>query len=410
MDEPLLRDLATRFLLPFFSGADLLPESEASARRHQRVAFRDPCSISFKARRADTYRLILHRSQSFDTLGSGRVTEKRVVEAFIDVVQRIEGGLGTEYKEDLLAAFQRRVVVAAIAPLNGKVAVLKALDQLSLWASRLYEGKPIAAAFGFQPNAQADSVLLEDMCQQDFCAVLSNGFDTLICFDRDGRFATHDSLDSPDTSPSFAPNRQASIAAWTVDGKIALVLNRLGEILIFKDTQLVFARRSGTWHFLTHEPVLSQMGNIGLPEVRKAVYESCLDASFARTGACLGIVKSSQSTRWKELAPSQDDHLAEARSVKARTLFRAVSDLPFQSLDRRFRQELLAIDGAAILDHRGTILTVGAILQIGGGSAGGGRLAAAKALSALGVGIKVSQDGSITGFHSGKDEPSFIVM
>jgi len=79
-------------------------------------------------------------------------------------------------------------------------------------------------------------------------------------------------------------------------------------------------------------------------------------------------------------------------------------------LDRRLRQELVAIDGATLIDHKGTILAVGAILKIAGGSTGGGRLAAAKALSKLGVGIKVSQDGGITGFHDGNAEPKFIVM
>ena len=82
----------------------------------------------------------------------------------------------------------------------------------------------------------------------------------------------------------------------------------------------------------------------------------------------------------------------------------------FQDLDRRLRQELVAIDGATLVDHKGTILAVGAILRIDGGSAGGGRLAAAIALSKLGVGIKVSQDGGIAGFHDGSDHPKFSVM
>ena len=67
--------------------------------------------------------------------------------------------------------------------------------------------------------------------------------------------------------------------------------------------------------------------------------------------------------------------------------------------DRRLRQEILAIDGATILDHNGQILAAGAILKVPGGSSGGGRRAAAVALAALGVGIKVSADGGIEGFR-----------
>jgi DNA integrity scanning protein DisA with diadenylate cyclase activity len=82
----------------------------------------------------------------------------------------------------------------------------------------------------------------------------------------------------------------------------------------------------------------------------------------------------------------------------------------FYALDRRLRQELVAIDGATVLDSEGRILAVGAILKIDGGSSGGGRLAAAKELSKLGLGIKVSQDGGIRGFHDGNKEEAFIVM
>jgi hypothetical protein len=86
----------------------------------------------------------------------------------------------------------------------------------------------------------------------------------------------------------------------------------------------------------------------------------------------------------------------------------------FQELDRRFRQELLAIDGATLIGHDGTVLAVGAILKIEGGSTGGGRLAAAQTLSQYGLGIKVSQDGPIQGFRSEPgvlpSEPVFSVM
>ena len=82
----------------------------------------------------------------------------------------------------------------------------------------------------------------------------------------------------------------------------------------------------------------------------------------------------------------------------------------FQDLDRRLRQELLAIDGATLIDQEGELLAVGAILKIPGGSTGGGRLAAAIELSTLGLGVKVFQDGGISGFHDGNKEPIFRVM
>ena len=84
--------------------------------------------------------------------------------------------------------------------------------------------------------------------------------------------------------------------------------------------------------------------------------------------------------------------------------------MPFQDLDRRIRQELLALDVATPLDHNGQVLAVGTILKIQGGSAGGGRLAAAQESGKLGLGITISQDGGILGFRDARSTPEFSIM
>jgi DNA integrity scanning protein DisA with diadenylate cyclase activity len=96
--------------------------------------------------------------------------------------------------------------------------------------------------------------------------------------------------------------------------------------------------------------------------------------------------------------------------TKAKLLKQSINNRPFHQLDRRIRQELVSIDGATLIDNRGLILAVGTILKIDGGSEGGGRLAAAKALGKLGVGIKISQDGGITGFNDKSDVPKFYIL
>ena len=53
------------------------------------------------------------------------------------------------------------------------------------------------------------------------------------------------------------------------------------------------------------------------------------------------------------------------------------------------------MDGATILNKKGDILAVGAIIQNESGSYGGGRGAAAKRLSKYGMAIKISTDGYI---------------
>jgi hypothetical protein len=186
------------------------------------------------------------------------------------------------------------------------------------------------------------------------------------------------------------------VADWSTGDRIGVVLNRNGEILIFKRKRLVFARRRGVWHHFTHDPIIRQMGRVGSEDLRQAVYEACLDVSFARTGGCIALAKSNRRGSLNDLV-NPDDFLADGQSTKSRAL-KALVDKPFHELDRRFRQELAAIDGAMVLDHKGTVLSVGAIVRVPGGSESGARRAAAKALSRLGVGIKISADGGIAGF------------
>jgi hypothetical protein len=410
MDKEQLRELAEGFLVPLISGAHLDAKCKESTKREALVALVDPCTIAFKAGKSDNYRLVLRRSQPFEKVTGGELAESNVLEAFVRVVQAMEHGLQSWYSADLRATFPRRVVAKALCSREqDEEPVLAAIDQLSAWAGQQYEGKPIPAAIGFVTRDHTGVAPFLDMCHETFSAVISNGLDTILTCNFGGEVVGHQALDPPITSPPFAPYRLAAISHWATNGRLALVLNRVGEILVFRDRQLCFTQRGGQWHFLTHEPVITQMGRPDDRNVRRAVYATSIDASFARTGACIGVVTSNHASRWKRLI-SDEDYLSPPKSIKAKVLASIVGTKKFHQLDRRLRQELVAIDGATVIDHMGTVLAAGAIVQVPGGSSGGGRLAAAKALSGLGLGIKVSQDGAITGFHDGNDGPKFMVM
>ena len=79
-----------------------------------------------------------------------------------------------------------------------------------------------------------------------------------------------------------------------------------------------------------------------------------------------------------------------------------ISGRKFHELDRTLLAELVAIDGAIVVDYDGTIIAAGAIIKIEAGSLGGGRLAATKSMAKYGVAIKVSQDGIMQGFSADK--------
>lgn len=411
MQEQLLREIAEEYLLPFFSGARLENNATPSTPREELVALRDPLSISFKVNRNDNYRLTITRSQPFSSNSKPVIEEIELVRSFVKVVSSMEDHLTTYLRPDLLSTFQRRVVARAIRGEQHEEIILAGIDQLAGWGNRLYEGMPISASLGFRQTPQAHDITLRSLARHDFAAVLTNGFDTILSFDFQGRLVAHEVLKEGETIPSYCPMRQTPIAEWTTikDTRVALSLNRLSEILVFRDQQMLFARRSGRWHFLTHDPVISQMRIPRDRNLRLAIYETCLDASFARTGACIGVVSQEHQRGWQSIVDNQD-HLTHPTSEKAVALNLVTRGKNFTELDRRTRQELSAIDGATVISHQGEILAVGAILKISGGSAGGGRLAAAKALSGLGIGIKVSQDGGITGFRAGEDEPAFRIM
>lgn len=417
MDEPLLREIAERYLLPFFSGARLELQAEKSSASEKTVAFViNQQTIGFKVNKHDGYRLHIRRDQSFSAATSP-AGEFNLIQAFIDCLSSMESILTQDLKDEFLSTFQRRVIAKAIAPEGKYKTILSAIDQISLWASRLYEGAPICSAIGISLDAENPSSLtLQNIGSGDFGAVLSNGIDTLLEFNQDLEFVKHHVLDLPSTTEKVSPWRHRAIAEWTngAVGRIALVLNRAGEILIFIHGQLLFARRSGTWHFLTHDPVVSQMSVPKNPNVRQAIYETLLDASFARTGACIGVVRHRASQSWTELV-NITDRLDPAASDKAATIKRIIGGRLFHELPRALRQELVAIDGSTVMDHTGKILAVGAILRLPGGSTSGGRTAAAIELGKLGLGVKVSQDGGITGYLHAKDKdnsniPAFRTM
>jgi hypothetical protein len=402
VEQGLLQRLAGEYLCPLFPGA-WLAGSIPSTGQDLRVARPDARSLAFKVDAGDGYRLVLRRGEPFGP------TAQRIVRSFVDALREIEPALSTVYEPDVLRTLQKKVLARAIYGGDGQDPLLAIFDWLEEWAERSYEGQSVRGALGIDPHAHGAALTLDELGSLEFSAVLSNGIDTMVWVDAQGRVVGHECLDAPGVPPSFAPYFHAALAAWAVDGRVALALTRRGEILVFKDAQLLFAKRAGRWHFLTHRSFVTRMPVPNSLAVRRAVYESCLDASFAERGACIGVVTRGQASRWEEVVISSD-RLRTKGSLKARTLDLLIGGRSFFELDRRLRLELLSIDGALVLDHRGKVLAAGAILKIPGGSTGGGRLAAARVLASLGLGIKVSQDGSVVCFRGDDTEPVFSLM
>ena len=122
---------------------------------------------------------------------------------------------------------------------------------------------------------------------------------------------------------------------------------------------------------------------------------------FLCPGGCVAVLTQTDHSKIAKFLASRD-LISKTEQTRTKLLERAINNRGFQALNRRFRQELLSMDGATVLTSAGKILASGAIVKVPSGSTGGGRTAAAKQLSKLGIGIKISADGPITGIKKGK--------
>ncbi|BCS95721.1 hypothetical protein DSLASN_13530 [Desulfoluna limicola] len=359
----------------------------ASHRKHNMVAYISHSEIALKPSPDADYRIVLTRIPGFTP------EERKIAEDFVREMICMHKVNAGDYKAELLSFLPMRAICRH---LGSSDSIRKLLFQFDLWASRTYEGHSITASIGIDHDATEGTVTLDEVFAHDFSAVLTNGFDTLMVVTPEGKIYRSGQLDGNE-SPQYAPYRMRNIANWTTRTKIAVVLNQLGEQLVFRDKKLLFAKRRGVWMYYPHEQTLAQMQPPESRALRTALYQSCLDVSYARSGGCIGVVKSGNRRAVLEWIGDDDRLDAKSVSVKSKVIG-AMVKTRFQSLDRRLRQELLGLDGAMILSHQGDVLAVGAIISVPPGSGGGGRRAAAMRLSELGLGIKISEDGEIVGY------------
>lgn len=391
MDEPAFRLLLTEHLVPMIAGTDLGTATQSST-RHDLVAYESPVVLMMKPSRDADFRIRLVRSQAFTS------EEKRLIELFVEELAEIARRVDAAHLSDFMSAIPR-LVISKFLPKNvGRATLEQVIREFEALSSQTYEGHPVVAALGITGSVGHGAIRLEELWREDFSRVISNGFDSMYICGSDGRVFNVDYLPDP-PSVHFAPHRLGAIAEWCRDQRVAIVLNRSGELLIFKDRRLQFAKRRGAWRYYAHDSVVKRLA-VGNASLRRAVYESCLDVSFARAGGCVAVLSKTGLSKVTD-SVAEKDLIGRNEQTRTKLLERVVRK-SFQHLDRRLRQELLSMDGATVLTRKGKVLAAGAIVRVPGGSTGGGRRAAAMQLSKLGLAIKISADGPITGFRKKK--------
>ena len=367
---------------------------------------------------------------------------------FTETEQHIARNILAEWKkifstpriDDYAAVCIRQAQLIGIAKIlspKRHVTVLGILNLLSFWSSETYEGEKISFSVAIdEADPRPAQVNFFDVCKEDYAKVLTSGCDTLLVCNAEGGITAYCEALMPDEKEAahvYAPLPFLPVAYWTSQQRCAFCLSKNGDILIFKNRQLFFAKRRGKWLHFSHQAYLAELGYQGQGGNRgtiEALYLSLLDVSFRRKGACIGFFKKNAVTPWminerrnQRIAQNMDqaelvrisqehlqrhleeivnekDILAQAGGSKTALLRTALPSTNFAQIPRKLRAELLSIDGATLIFDDGSVFAVGAILKVPGGSTSGGRKAAALTLAEHGIGIKVSNDGHITAWSN----------
>jgi hypothetical protein len=395
MNQEAFRRIVASSLVPMLQGT-LRPEPERSTPRERTSAFvKNQYALAVKLHRSDESRLVIERSHAFSS------DESSLAKEFVNELGSIAGLKAPEnYEADLLGAVPRRVAARHLNRGDPDGLLTTLLEGLENWSAATYEGQRIAAALSLEADDGPTDVPLDSLWDKPYGPVLSNGIDTVLRIGGNGGIIALESLATTAAPSSHAPFRFGPLAAWSADHGVAAALTRQSEILVFAGGKLRFAKRAGRWLHYAHEATVTRFTLPHDRSMRHQLYATCLDVSFARTGGCLGIVDSANKS---DLLAKIDaaDRISAASSYKARFLRQVVQGRKFDEMDRRVRLEVLSMDGATILDTSGNVLGAGVIIEIPQGErdhGGGGRTAAARFLSNFGLGVKISEDGSIKGF------------
>ncbi len=437
MEKELFIDLLKENILSIFTGSEIICEEESSP-RDALVAQGSGGTILIKFQKSDNYRIVIKRVQPF------KIFEIELIKSIISELAVIyKHDLGEEYYGSLQEFVIEKAICKSISDRSYQT-LLDIFDFMKMWGRRTYEGQKIRFGFiishqkapkGINPNMHIRNAL-----SFDFSALISDGRNTCIELSSDGYIIGYTGV-PPKLSAQdlYAPFDYLGIAKLSFGNRIGVALEGNGDILIFHDRNLIFAKRNGEWIRFSHEEIVYRLSDrlqdTSL-ETRRAIYISAIDTSFARTGGAVVhvskgeeenilkhidindlmieeyyLAKCNQHIQLSFFSSIGDDttnivpyeeFLRDERCVKTANLRRMIAGRKFYELPRKLRQEIMSIDGATIIDSQGRIMAAGAIIMIEAGSTGGGRLAATKTLARYGVAMKISADGGIQGFKMDK--------
>lgn len=227
--------------------------------------------------------------------------------------------------------------------------------------------------------------------------------------------------------PAPCPRRYLDHARATLRGQhVCLVLSPAQEIKVFARGVLTFTFGNARWRIMDVPAKFADWGKAlgpdAAPGLADRLFCSAMNLAEERTGALLVVLRDPETAIPQLLSPADQilaaapradlSNLSEDAQLSPRLLKRVLHQLvigeTLGELDDTIVESLAAVDGAFVIDRAGKLHSFGAILKITSEAVGsaraaeGARTVAAVAASFFGPVLKVSQDGIVTMYLSGR--------
>ncbi|MDL2284760.1 hypothetical protein LJC19_06435 [Oxalobacter sp. OttesenSCG-928-P03] len=287
-------------------------------------------------------------------------------ELFSDIIERLRGEILQRGVPDYAFAMEVTESVAASFMDSQNANLIFRLIQLyKKWAiSSLEEGHFSHTTGIYLGRLTKKSVNLFKMAEEKAVRAMGSSSGTLLAIDKNADIIGIETL-SPTTGglqklhDVFAPVSVGDVALWTGPrGKIAIMLTEKGEILLFKNRQLIFAWYFSQWQYFPHrllvEEIFEKHNSQEEMEVRKAAYLTALDIAFSGKKASIGILTHPYRKN-KRLERIYQTSAQKSNRNKWNLISSIVKEKKFQNLSRKVRAELCFMSGALILDTTGEL-------------------------------------------------------
>ena len=181
MEKQEFYKVVNKLILPLFTGSVIEGEEESSPRDNE-VAFDKRNTLLIKPSKADEYRLILKRGQPFQPF------EVNLLKSILGELDQISA-LGLQ-EQSFTKVLQENAIEKAICDSicdgDSSKSMFGIINHLENWSARTYEGNRVAIGIILNLSSEApeDSLGYDEVMNQDFFSLLSDGEESYVEFDK----------------------------------------------------------------------------------------------------------------------------------------------------------------------------------------------------------------------------------